>query len=103
MTAKSPAPPSPGGKGRAAAEDRHFTHGTSGAMADTAPDGVPRRGDQRPDAPHSRPADRLSETDKHDQLGGKAAISEDRQEALLDEGVEESFPASDPPSVHRIT
>jgi hypothetical protein len=38
-----------------------------------------------------------------DQLADKEAVSEDRQEALLDEGVEESFPASDPVSVHHIT
>ena len=29
--------------------------------------------------------------------------AEDRQEALIDEGVEETFPASDPVSVKRIT
>ena len=29
--------------------------------------------------------------------------AEDRQEALLDEGLEESFPGSDPVSVKRIT
>ncbi|QYF87743.1 hypothetical protein [Brevundimonas sp. PAMC22021] len=38
----------------------------------------------------------------HDQLkqGGE---DEDRQEALLDEGVEETFPASDPVSAKHIT
>jgi hypothetical protein len=30
-------------------------------------------------------------------------VSENRQEALLDEGLEESFPGSDPVSVKRIT
>ncbi len=55
-----------------------------------------------PDAPHARPAKRtLSEGETPDQLKTKNA--EDRQEALIDEGVEESFPASDPPSVKRIT
>ena len=55
-----------------------------------------------PDAAHARPAKRtLGEGEKPDQLKTKDA--EDRQEALIDEGVEESFPASDPPSVKRIT
>jgi hypothetical protein len=39
---------------------------------------------------------------KPDQLK-KTAGAEDRQEALIDEGVEETFPASDPVSVKRIT
>ena len=33
-----------------------------------------------------------------DQLTGKTAYAESRQEALLDEAVEETFPASDPVS-----
>lgn len=37
------------------------------------------------------------------QLQPKLQEAEDRQEALIDEGVEESFPASDPVSVKRIT
>jgi hypothetical protein len=41
--------------------------------------------------------------EKHDQLAGKARESEDRQEALIDESLEESFPSSDPPSAKRIT
>ena len=93
-------------KGRepdAPAEPRHFTHGTSAAMADTAPDGAPRQGDRRAGAPHARKVRPLAEGEIHDQLAEKEAVSEDRQEALLDEGVEESFPASDPVSVHHIT
>jgi hypothetical protein len=59
--------------------------------------------DTNPDAPHSRPAKRtLTEGEKPDQLKKKDQ-SEDRQEALIDEGVEETFPASDPVSVKRIT
>jgi hypothetical protein len=55
-----------------------------------------------PDAAHARPAKRtLPEGEKPDQLKRKNA--EDRQEALIDEGVEETFPASDPVSVKRIT
>ena len=40
---------------------------------------------------------------KPDQLEQDKRIAENRQEALIDEGVEESFPASDPVSVKRIT
>jgi hypothetical protein len=38
-----------------------------------------------------------------DQLAPHVAAAEDRQEALIDEGVEETFPASDPVSAKRIT
>jgi hypothetical protein len=40
---------------------------------------------------------------KTDQLKPHLDEAEDRQEALIDEGVEESFPASDPASPKRIT
>lgn len=50
--------------------------------------------------PHARKAPR--ETGKPDQLREDARQAEDRQEALVDEGVEETFPASDPVSVMRI-
>jgi hypothetical protein len=43
------------------------------------------------------------EVGKPDQLKDKAKEAESRQEALLDEGVEETFPASDPVSAKRIT
>ena len=57
-----------------------------------------------PEAAHARPAKRtLSDGEKPDQLKKKEAAAEDRQEALIDEGVEETFPASDPVSVKRIT
>lgn len=56
------------------------------------------------DTPHARPAeDRLAADEKPDQLAKKEAKSEDRQEALIDEAVEETFPASDPVSAKRIT
>ncbi len=89
-----------------AAEPRSFVEAGSGgaANADAAPAGAPDRRDQDEDAPHSRAADQsiaLHETP--DQLAGKQRDDEDRQEALLDEGVEETFPASDPLSVKRIT
>ncbi|KQW69480.1 hypothetical protein ASE17_13120 [Phenylobacterium sp. Root77] len=60
--------------------------------------------DHKSQAPHARPAERpLGENEKHDQLAEKQKDAEDRQEALLDEGLEESFPSSDPVSVKRIT
>ena len=43
------------------------------------------------------------EEGKPDQLAPHTAEAEDRQEALIDEGVEETFPASDPVSAKRIT
>ena len=56
------------------------------------------------DAPHAKPATTpLEDHEKPDQLAHKADQSEDRQEALIDEGLEETFPASDPVSVKRIT
>lgn len=57
-----------------------------------------------PDAAHARPAERtVPQDEKHDQLKKKEESAEDRQEALIDEGVEETFPASDPVSAKRIT
>ncbi len=43
------------------------------------------------------------EEQKPDQLKPHLKDAEDRQEALIDEGVEETFPASDPVSPKRIT
>lgn len=54
-------------------------------------------------APHARKVEPLPEGQKHDQLADKEAEAEDRQEALIDESLEESFPSSDPPSAKRIT
>ena len=53
------------------------------------------------DVRHARSAER--EEGKPDQLREENRQAEDRQEALIDEGVEETFPASDPVSVKRIT
>ena len=53
------------------------------------------------DTPHASRAERLH--GKPDQLNEKHGDAEDRQEALVDEGVEETFPASDPVSAKRIT
>lgn len=58
---------------------------------------------QTEDTPISRTVEPVPEGEKHDQLAGHVEIAEDRQEALIDESLEESFPASDPPSAKRIT
>ena len=84
-------------------ENRHFTHGTSASTADMASEAKVRPEDKHFDAPHARVVEPLPENEKHDQLAEKVECSENRQEALLDEGLEESFPGSDPVSVKRIT
>lgn len=54
--------------------------------------------------PSSRPADRgVAKGKKPDQLDPNEEDARNRQEALIDESVEESFPASDPPTPKRIT
>ena len=53
------------------------------------------------DTPHARKAERAQ--GKPDQLCEDQRAAEDRQEALVDEGLEETFPASDPVSAKRIT
>lgn len=58
------------------------------------------RHDAQTDAPHAKRAEPGAE--KPDQLE-KIEKSESRQEALVDEGLEETFPASDPVSAKRIT
>ena len=55
-----------------------------------------RRRDQTPDDPHAVRCP--PEEGKPDQLH-KLEEAEDRQQALVDEGLEETFPASDPVSV----
>jgi hypothetical protein len=59
------------------------------------------REDDGPDAPYARKAAR--EHGKPDQLREKDRLAEDHQEALLDEGLEETFPASDPVAAKQIT
>lgn len=85
-------------------DDRHFTHGTAGSTADSAVDAGLKADHRKADGPHARRAEHtLRPDEKHDQLADKADAAENRQEALLDEGLEESFPGSDPVSVKRIT
>jgi len=69
------------------------------ARADPALPSV--REDQNSDTPYARKAAR--ETGKPDQLRESERDSENRQEALLDEGLEETFPASDSVTAKRIT
>ena len=59
------------------------------------------REDCDPDAPYAKKASR--EHGKPDQLREEERHAEDRQEALIDEGLEETVPASDPVSAKRIT
>lgn len=70
------------------------------ANADTAPAvGVERR-DRDPGAAPWRKAEALEPGEKPDQLEHDA---ETRTEGLVDEGVEETFPASDPATGKHIT
>ena len=62
---------------------------------------TPVQQDCDPETPYAKRAAR--ETGKPDQLKDKERDAENRQEALIDEGVEETFPASDPVSAKRIT
>jgi hypothetical protein len=83
-------------------ERRAFEHGSSGATADFATDGRPRREDASVEGPYARPATPLAPGEVPDQLAEKKrACAEGETQALLDEASEESFPASDPPSPSR--
>jgi hypothetical protein len=83
---------------------RAFTHGSSGATADMASDPQKAIEEHRHiNAPHSRPAEPLPEGQKVDHMAEREAQAEDRQEALLDEAIEETFPSSDPISPKHIT
>lgn len=57
--------------------------------------------DRDPETPHAVRAEPLK--GKPDQLEPLTVQAETRQEALIDEGLEETFPASDPVSAKRIT
>lgn len=59
------------------------------------------RRDADRDTPHATRS--APETGKPDQLKPHRDQAENRQEALVDEGVEETFPASDPVSAKSIT
>ena len=53
--------------------------------------------------PTTRKIDPGQPGEKIDHLKAKVAQVESRQEALIDESLDESFPASDPPSAKHIT
>jgi hypothetical protein len=85
-------------------ENRHFTHGTSASTADMAVEGKPTHIDKPAETPHSRHiTPPKSPHRKVDHLADKVKKSGSRREALIDESIEESFPASDPPSAKHIT
>lgn len=57
--------------------------------------------DASTDAPHAKKI--AAEDGKPDQLKDKMRDGVSREEALVDEGIEETFPASDPVSAKHIT
>lgn len=72
------------------------------ASSNTKPSGTGTpHPDMDPATPHVRQAPPM--TPDYDQLNDKKDQAESRQEALIDEAVEESFPASDPASPKQIT
>jgi hypothetical protein len=76
---------------------RALEYGSSGSAADVAVDGRPRLEDRFIDTPYARPAEPVPDGAPVDQLAEKKRLVGDDREALLDESVEETFPASDPP------
>ena len=84
--------------------NRAFSHGSGGANADMAVEAIPKHEDRHIEAPHAREAEEpLKEGVKHDHMAEREAHVRDRQEALLDEAIEETFPGSDPISPKHIT
>ena len=85
-------------------EKRAFAHGSGQAASDMASDPQKAIEEHRHiEAPTTRPVDPLPEGQKHDHMAQREAEAEDRQEALLDEAIEETFPGSDPISPKHIT
>ena len=83
---------------------RAFSHGSSGAASDMASDPKKAIEEHRHvETPATRPAKPVPEGQKHDAMAEREAEAEDRQEALLDEAIEETFPSSDPISPKHIT
>lgn len=83
---------------------RAFTHGSGQAAADMASDPKKAIEEHRHiEAPATHPVTPEGEGEKHDHMAQREAESEDRQEALLDEAIEETFPSSDPISPKHIT
>jgi hypothetical protein len=82
---------------------RAFTHGSGGANADMAVESAPIHEDRHIEAPHAREVEPLKDGEKFDHMAAREESAEDRQEALLDEAIEETFPGSDPISPKHIT
>jgi hypothetical protein len=82
---------------------RSFTHGSGGANADRAVEAIPIHEDRHIETPASKKVEPLREGEKHDHMAAQEKQAEDRQEALLDEALEETFPNSDPISPKHIT
>lgn len=83
---------------------RAFSHGSSQAASDLASDPKKAVEEHRHiDAPSTRPVTPCADGEKHDHMAEREADAEDRQEALLDEAIEETFPGSDPISPKHIT
>ena len=61
------------------------------------------RDDKTTEGPAAKRTKPLEPNEKHDHLKKQGRDAETRQEALVDEAVEESFPASDPASPKHIT
>ena len=77
--------------------------GSSGDAADAAVEARPNPAAHTADSPAVRPARPLKPHEKPDQMAEKAKAAESREEALLDEGLEESFPGSDPVSANHFS
>ena len=82
---------------------RSFTHGSGGANADRAVEATPVHEDRHIDTPHAKEVTPLADGEKHDHMAVREKNTGDRQEALLDEALEETFPGSDPISPKHIT
>ncbi len=82
---------------------RAFTHGSGGANADMAVEAAPIHEERHIETPHARQVEPLKHGKKHDHMEERAKDVGDRQEALLDEAIEETFPGSDPISPKHIT
>lgn len=82
---------------------RAFSHGSGGANADMAVEASPIHEDRHIEVPHHRAVAPLKHDEKHDHMAAREKTAEDRQEALLDEAIEETFPGSDPISPKHIT
>ena len=77
--------------------------GSSGDAADTAVEAKPNPAHHAADTPQARRVRPLKPGEKHDQMAEKENVAENRREALLDEGLEESFPGSDPVSANHFS